>query len=65
MSYCYRGNSENRTIVLVFLAFLGFGLLSWVASSYFEASAYNRLTDGNATVFDAMFTELRVVGSEE
>ena len=31
-------------------------------SAYFEASAFNRLTGQNATLWDALFTELRVQG---
>ena len=48
-------------LVAIWCVFMGV----WIISSMFEADAYNRLTGGNATTLDAMFTELRVVGSEE
>ena len=36
---------------------------SWIVRSHFEASAYNRLTEGNATTWDAMWVQLRVDGN--
>lgn len=33
----------------------------WLFTSYHESKVYNRLTDSNTTMYDAMFTQLRVV----
>jgi hypothetical protein len=59
----------GESTVLAMAAFVTGGLLlaciAWIASSSFEASTYNRLTGGHATTWDAMFTELRVVGMEQ
>ena len=32
----------------------------WIVSSHFEAQAWNRLTGGDATTWEAMWVELRV-----
>lgn len=32
----------------------------WAGASYFEASAYNRITGSDVTTWEAMFVELRV-----
>lgn len=32
----------------------------FILSSYFEATSFNKLTGNNATIWDAMWTELRV-----
>lgn len=45
------------TIYGVFVVLLVAGAL---VQPYFEAKAFNRCTGGNATYFDAAFTELRV-----
>lgn len=57
--------SEN---VFATLLFLGIGVIAlglWVVSSKFEADAYNRLTGGNVTTWDAMFVKLRVEGTSD
>ena len=38
-------------------------IMLWIIASYFEAAAFNRLTGSSATVWDAMWTELRVQGA--
>jgi hypothetical protein len=45
-------------IVFMFVACLGV----WVGRSYFEAKAYNKITNSNVTTIDAMFIQLRVEG---
>lgn len=35
---------------------------AWIASSHFEAKAYNRLTGKDVTTWEAMWVELRVEG---
>ena len=35
-------------------------LLLWLAHSYFEARAYNRITGSDVSTLDAMFLQLRV-----
>jgi hypothetical protein len=45
---------------LIVLAFMAFGLIQ----PYFEARAFNRLTGGTATYWDAVWVDLRVMGSE-
>lgn len=37
----------------------------WVAYSYFEASAYNRVTGKSVSTWDAMFVPLRVQDDAE
>lgn len=59
----------GENMVMAMAAFvIGVILLAcvvWIVSASFEASAYNRLTGGHATTWDAMFMELRVVGVEQ
>jgi hypothetical protein len=48
-------------ILLAVLLLLGAAW--WVFSSAQEANAFNRLTGGHATTWDAMWAELRVQGA--
>lgn len=52
---------------MVFFAILCFaiGAACWVVESHFESEAFNRLTGGNATTWDALWTELRVQGTPQ
>jgi len=52
-------------IDLVIIIMIAVGLFFAIAQPHFEAKAYNKLTGGNATYWDALFTELRIVGSEK
>lgn len=48
--------------VIITLLVLGLSCGSWIVSSYFESSSFNKLTDKESTTWDAMWTELRVTG---
>jgi hypothetical protein len=55
--------TDRQTLCVYFgiIAAVVFGLFAvWVGSSYFEASAYRRLTGKSVTTWDAMWLELRV-----
>lgn len=43
-----------------FLTMLAIWAGCWIASSYFEAQSFNRVTGKNVSTWDAMFIELRV-----
>ena len=47
--------------VLLLIGIISIGL----AQPYFEAQAYNKLTGGDASYFDAAFSQLRIVGREQ
>lgn len=51
---------EFTVALLMFVGILGALTALWVAASYFEARAYNRVTGASVSTFDAMFIELRV-----
>ena len=59
---------SDRNEIIGFAALVVMGLIVaviiWVVASSFEAEAYNRLTNGHATTWDAMWTELRVATPE-
>ena len=40
-------------------------LFVWFTFSYCESTAFNQVTGANTTVFQAMFTQLRIVQSIE
>lgn len=48
-------------IAVVFLALGG----QWVIRSYFEASAYRRVTGKHVSTWDAMFLDLRVISGPD
>lgn len=50
---------EWGTIFGCFLV-IGIGLGAWVFGASVEASTYNRFTDGDATTWEAMWTNFRV-----
>jgi hypothetical protein len=58
------GDEEAGLAVAIFLPILmALGLVcvaGWVASSYLEASAFNRITGSSTTTWEAMFVELRI-----
>ncbi len=56
--------TDRTVIALCVIALLLMMIFTWILPSSCEARAYNRLTDGNATTWDAMFVQLRVQGSE-
>lgn len=58
-------NDEDNAGCASVLLFIGAVLLVsfiWLISSYQEAKAFNRQTGSHATTWDAMWTELRVMG---
>ena len=54
--------NERRLYAATLVGILSVATLLWTLTSWQEAAAYNRLTGGSATTWDAMFVELRVVG---
>jgi len=48
-----------------FAAFAIAAVLIGLTQPYFEAKSFNKLTGGNATWWDALWTELRVDGSSQ
>jgi hypothetical protein len=55
----------NRSEGCFFGAVALIGISIALAQPYFEAKSFNRLTGGNATYWDALFSELRVDGSSQ
>jgi len=47
-------------VVVTFVLVLVFGVGPWVVESYFEASAYEKLTGKEVSTWDAMWVQLRV-----
>lgn len=60
------GTGDNAVSFAVILVIVAVALLLtvWVTMSHFEAAAYNRLTGGSVTTWDAMWIQLRVMGAE-
>ena len=56
---------EETAVVLGMAAIIIIGVTCGLAQPYFEAKSFNKLTGGNATYWDAMWTELRVDGSSQ
>ena len=55
-------SADTWVIAILVFIFVIVGPAAWIIQSHFEAAAFNRLTHGNATTWDAMWTELRVMG---
>ena len=57
-------NDEKASLlfaaIVVFVGVLVFGVGPWVVQSYFEASAYEKLTGKEVSTWDAMWVQLRV-----
>lgn len=66
-SWFFDHNDELRSwcVVALFVMFVVACGSAYVLISGQEAAAFNRLTGGQATTWDAMWTSLRVVGSEK
>jgi len=58
-------NKLDKMLITVIAALILITLGIAAIQPHFEAKAYNKLTGGNATYWDALFTELRIVGTEE
>jgi len=58
-----RTAEDNMTVLFVIA--IVFALSIGAAQPYFEAKSFNKLTGGNATWWDALWTELRVDGSSQ
>lgn len=54
---------EKALLLGMFILIVFGGIFLWVFSSYQEAESFNRLTGGSATMWDAMWTQLRVQAS--
>ena len=53
--------SDNKKAVLLIVGSLLFVVITWVIVSFFEMRTFNKFSDRQATVIDAMFAELRVM----
>lgn len=53
-------SNERKEVALVTLGPLALCAVLWVAFSYMEARAYERVTGKQVTTWDAMFLDLRV-----
>lgn len=51
----------NILVILAILAIIGL----FAAQPYFEAKSFNKLTGGNATYWDALWSNLRIDGSSQ
>jgi hypothetical protein len=58
-----RGSDDTNSMLIGFVLLVLVGFM--VIQPYFEAKSFNRLTGGNATYADALFSELRVDGSSQ
>lgn len=57
----YSREVSEAKVACAFVCVIAVGWLAWaLLASQFEASAWNRLTGGNATMWDALWVELRV-----
>lgn len=52
---------DNLVIIIIFGTIIG-SISMAVVQPYFEANSYNKLTGGNATYWDAFWSELRIDG---
>lgn len=61
--YRNRRTDDATNTCIGVLCLMAFAFI--VIQPYFEARSFNKLTGGNATYFDALFSELRIDGSSQ
>lgn len=52
--------SEIGLVALTIIGAMVFAISMWYVQASIESSTYNRLTGGNVTVWEAMWTNIRV-----
>lgn len=55
---------EIPAVIAAILLIITIPISIWIFQSYMEATAFNKLTNGSVSTFDAMWVELRVTGNE-
>lgn len=57
-------SGEGRSAAVLAIVTAALLLAGWLTYSWMEARAYNRVTGGSVTTWDALWLDLRVVGTE-